>query len=85
MAKQIEALELNLTAEEEAAAERIYQALKCKADQQLRNIARKLASQKPEELLGRGQFELRDMLFDLGANALEAGAQEAVKKRGTSS
>lgn len=40
MAKQIEALELNLTAEEEAAAERIYESLKCKADQQLKNMAR---------------------------------------------
>jgi hypothetical protein len=85
MAKQIQALELNLTAEEEAAAERIYQGLKTKVDQQLRNIARKLASQKLEDVLGRGQFELRDMLHDLGANALEAGAEEAIKKGGTSS
>ena len=44
MAKQIKALELNLSAEEEAAAERIYQALKDKTDQQLRNMARKLAA-----------------------------------------
>ena len=85
MAKRIEALELNLTAEEEAAAERIYQGLKDKTDQQLRNIARKLASQKIEDVLGRGQFELRDMLNDLGASALEVGAQEAIKKGGTSS
>jgi hypothetical protein len=85
MAKQIKALELNLTAEEEAAAERIYQSLKDKADQQLRNMARRMAAQKPEELLGRGQFELRDMLHELGANVVEAGAREAIKKGGTSS
>ena len=85
MAKQIKTLQLNLTAEEEAAAERIYQALKQKTEQQLRNIARNLASQKLEDVLGRGQFELRAMLHDLGANALEAGAQEAIKKGGASS
>lgn len=85
MAKQIKALELNLTVEEEAAAERIYQALKDKMNQQLRNISRKLASQQLEDVLGRGQFELRDMLHDFGANALEAGAQEAIKKGGASS
>ena len=85
MAKQIEALELNLTAEEEAAAERIYESLKGKADQQLKNMARMLAAQKPRDLLGRGQFELRDMLNELGASVLEASAQECIKKRGTSS
>jgi hypothetical protein len=85
MAKQIEALELNLTAEEEAAAERIYESLKCKADQQLKNMARMLAAQKPRDLLGRGQFELRDMLNELGASVLEASTQECLKKRGASS
>ena len=49
------------------------------------NMARMLAAQKPEDLLGRGQFELRDMLFDLGTNVLEAGTQECIKKGGTSS
>lgn len=80
MAKQIKALELELTAEEEAAAERIYESLKGKAEQQLKNMARMMAAKKPEELLGRGEFELRDMLFDLGANVLETGANECVKK-----
>jgi uncharacterized protein HemY len=78
-------LELNLTAEEEAAAQRIFESLKEKTDQQLMNMARMLAAQKPENLLGRGQFELRDMLFDLGTNVLEAGTQECIKKGGTSS
>jgi hypothetical protein len=80
MAKQIKALELELTAEEEAAAERIYESLKGKALQQLRNMARMMAAKKPEELLGRGEFELRDMLFDLGANVLETSTNECVKK-----
>ena len=80
MAKQIKALELNLTAEEEAAAERIYESLKDRTDLQLRNMARVIAGKEAGELLGRGEFELRDMLFDLGANVLETGINESVKK-----
>ena len=85
MAKQIKALELDLTSAEEASAQRIYESLKGKADQQLLNMARMLAAKEPMELLGRGQFELRDMLNELGANVLEASAQEGLKKGGTSS
>lgn len=80
MAKQIKALELDLTPEEEAAAERIYQSLKDKVDQQLKNMARMMAAKKPHELLGRGEFELRDLLLDVGANVLETATNECVKK-----
>jgi hypothetical protein len=84
MAKQINALDLKLNPEEEAAAERIYESLKAKADQQLKNMARMMAGKKPGELLGRGEFELRDMLFELGANVLETGVNECAKKGGLS-
>jgi hypothetical protein len=80
MAKRNTATELDLTPEEEAAAQRIYGSLKEKADRQLLNMARMLAAQKPEHILGRGQFELRDMLNELGTKVLEAGAQECIKK-----
>ncbi|HUY35211.1 MAG TPA: hypothetical protein VMV69_20870 [Pirellulales bacterium] len=82
MAKQIKALDLDLTPEEETAAERIYESPKAKAEQQLKNMARMMAAKRPEELLGRGEFELRDMLFDLGANVLETGVNECAKKGG---
>lgn len=82
MAKQIQALELNLSAEEEAAAERIYESLKAKTDQQLKNMVRNLVAKKPEELLGRGQFELRDLLFELGANVLEQATNALALKKG---
>ena len=82
MAKEIKALDLELTAEEEAAAERIFQSLKGKAEQQLRNMARSMAAKKPHELLGRGEFELRDMLHDLGANVLETAVNETAEKKG---
>lgn len=84
MAKQIRALEIELTPEEEAAAARIYESLKEKVDQQLKNMARMMAAKKPHELLGKGEFELREMLFDVGANVLETAANECVKKGGLS-
>jgi hypothetical protein len=85
MAKQIKALDLNLSAEEEAAAERICESIKGKVEQQVANMVRMLAAQNPEDLLGRAQFELRDMLSDLGANILQASVQECVKKGAASS
>lgn len=82
MTKRIAALELNLTAEEEAAAERIYDAIKDQAQQQLKNMARLMASKKPEEMLGRSEFELRDMALALGAGVLETSINQSAKKRG---
>lgn len=82
MAKQIRALDLNLTSDEEAAAERIYESIKAQADQQLRAMARMMAAKKPHELLGRGEFELRDMVLQLGANVLEAAVNEQAEKKG---
>jgi len=82
MAKQIKALELNLTPEEEAAAERIYQLVIAKTELQLKNMARSMAAKKPHELLGRGEFELREMVHELGANLLEAAVNEQAQKKG---
>jgi hypothetical protein len=80
MAKQIQALELDLTPEEEAAAERVYEALAEKFKLQLKNMTRLLAAKQPGDLLGRGEFELRVMMLDLGANVLEASVNECAKK-----
>jgi len=84
MTKQIQALELELSAEEEAAAERIFQSIQAKAEQRLRNMARTMAAKKPHELLGRGEFELRDMALKLGAEVLEAAVNDGAKKGGVS-
>jgi len=84
MTKQIQALELELSAEEEAAAERIFQSIQAKAEQQLRNMARTMAAKKPHELLGRGEFELRDMALKLGAAVLETAVNDGAKKGGVS-
>ena len=81
-AKRIQALDLNLTPEEEAAAERIYESVKAKAEAQIKQMARHMAAKKPHELFGRAEFELRDMVHQLGANVLEAAVNEQAQKKG---
>lgn len=80
MLKQKQAVQRTLTPEEEAAAERIYGAIKEKVEQQVRNMARMMASKRPSELLGRTEFELRDLVHKLGAQVLETAVNERSKK-----
>lgn len=69
-----EVLELN---EEE---QRVYELLGKVADQELRRMAKLLAGKGDHELFGQTEFELRDRVHSLGAQALEAVAEERQKK-----
>jgi hypothetical protein len=84
VAKRNDERAFDLTLEEEAAAERIYEALKDKVQQQVKQMVRAMAAKKPEEMLGRGEFELRDMALELGATVLQTALNESVKKGGLS-
>lgn len=74
---------MELTAEQEVEARRIFEQLKDKADADLMALARLLASKETGELFGRTEFEVRDRVHAIGAQALES-ALEGRKKRGTS-
>ena len=74
---------MELTAEQEAEARRIFEVLKEKADADLMAMARLLASKETGELFGRTEFEIRERVHGIGAKALES-ALEGRKKRGTS-
>jgi hypothetical protein len=63
-------------------AERIYQALRACCDVDLRQIAELLASKPDHQILGKTEFELRDIVNRIGAKALET-ALEGRKKGGT--
>ena len=63
-------------------AKRIYQALRACCDADLRQIAELLASKPDNQLFGRTEFELRDIVHKIGAKALETALEER-KKRGT--
>ena len=58
----------------------IYEKLRPHADDTMRRIAQLLASKKPRELLGKTEYELRDLVHELAAKATEVGIESTVKK-----
>lgn len=73
-----------LSGEQEAVAERIYNLMKSKTDAKLREMAQLLASKPPQEILGPGEFEIRDHLNEMGAALVETALNERAKKGGLS-
>lgn len=84
MARQQKQAAVVLTADQEAEAERIYGLIKSKVDGQLREMARLMASKKTSEMLGPGEFQLRDRLNEVGVGVMEAALNERAKKGGLS-
>ena len=71
---------LELSADQEALARLIYEKLRVTMDEEVLAMARLMASQPDEELLGRGEFALRDRLNRVGAKVLETSVNERAKK-----
>ncbi len=71
-----------LSAQQEAQAQRIFQVLKRTTDDDLLALARLLAAKKDRELLGQAEFEVRDRVHPIGAKAIQTALQER-KKGGT--
>ena len=84
MAGPRKAATTELSAEQEAVAERIYGLLKEKTDTKLREMARLLAAKPPAEILGPGEFEIRDHLNEMGTSLVETALNERAKKGGLS-
>ena len=79
MQKQVQSAE-ELSEDQEALAQRIYGKLQATMDDELLAMARLMASKADHELFGRGEFELRDKLNEVGAKVLETSANERAKK-----
>ena len=73
---------VNLTAEQEAEAERIVDVVMAKMRVEAQQMARLMVSKENHELLGRTEFQLRDACHRLGAAVIDA-TLEGRKKRGT--
>jgi hypothetical protein len=71
---------LELTPEQEAEAQRIEHILRESTNNDIRLLARLLASKADRELFGRTEYEVRDIVHGIGAKALEAAANERSKK-----
>ena len=80
MSRQQKQDKVVLSKEQEAEAERIYELIKAKVDGQIREMARLMASKKDNEILGPGEFQLRDRLNEVGVGVVEAALSERVKK-----
>jgi hypothetical protein len=63
---------MDLTPEQQAEAQRLFQALQGPFLDEARRLAELLASKANARLLGRTEFEVRDALHRLGAQALQA-------------
>ena len=73
---------MDLTSEQKAEAQRLFDALQGPFLDEARRLAELLASKADAQLLGRTEFEVRDSVHRLGARALEAALDER-KKGGT--
>lgn len=71
---------VELSADQEALAQRVFAKLQVTMNEELLAMARLMASQPDHELLGRGEFALRDKLNEVGAKVLETAANERSKK-----
>jgi len=73
-----------LNAVQQGEAEAIYQRIRGAFDDEARRIAQLMASKETRCLFGETEYEVRDRVHALGAQALEAAADERVKKGGLS-
>jgi hypothetical protein len=72
----------DLTPQQEAEAQRLFELLQQPFLDEARRLARLLAAKPDAQLLGKTEFEVRDAVHRLGAQALEAALDER-KKGGT--
>lgn len=60
-----------LDPEQDAEADRLFQALRPIVEAELRQMTRLLASKPDNKLLGRTEFEIRDHVHTIGARVIE--------------
>lgn len=69
----------HLSPEQARRAEEIYQELRRKGDAKMRELAGLLASKPDDRLLGETEFEVRDRVHALGAQAIQTAAEQRKK------
>ena len=78
------AAQAELSAEQQAEAELIYQRIRGAFDDEARRLAELMAGKETRHLFGETEYQIRDRVHALGAQVLEAVAQERIKKGGLS-
>jgi hypothetical protein len=69
----------HLPEEQARRAEQLYESLKASTEHDLRAIAELLATKPDHQLFGQTEFDLRDRVHRLGAQALETAAEQRKK------
>ena len=72
-------MEHDLTPQQQAEAQRLFEALQRPFLDEARRLAGLLASKPDGQLLGKTEFEVRDAVHRLGAQALQAALDERKK------
>ena len=73
--------DIELTAEQEAEADRILDVVVGAARVEIRQLARLIASKSNRELCGATEFRIREIVHGIGARVIESALEER-KKRG---
>lgn len=81
MTRQQQTAAVELSAEQEELAQRVYQRLQGRMDEELLGMVRMMMSKPNHEIFGPGEFELREKLNDVGATILEESAHERAKSK----
>jgi hypothetical protein len=81
---RFKSVNVELNAEQQAEADRIYERIRAAFDSEARTMANLMASKDDRHLFGQTEFELRDRVHALGAEVLEVTAAERSKKGGLS-
>lgn len=69
----------SLTTEQEAEAQRLAQILMDKTKEEVLKITRLLVSKPDRDLLGETEFQVRDLVHRIGAQAIETAVNERKK------
>ncbi len=72
----------HLPEEQARRAEQIYQNLRLQGDTKLKELAELLATKPDEQLLGQTEFEVRDLVHEIGSDAIQTAVNQR-KKGGT--
>jgi hypothetical protein len=69
----------HLPEEQARRAQQLFESLQAAAEHDLRAIAELLATKPDEQLFGATEFQLRDLVHRLGAQALQTAARQRKK------
>jgi hypothetical protein len=72
----------HLPEEQARRAEQIYQSLRQNGDAKFKELAELLATKPDEQLLGQTEFAVRDIVHEIGSDAIQTAVNQR-KKGGT--